>query len=692
LNAFLFLKKTIYELLYTVGNSLLSIPNWLNSKFQTEIYRTKSHIARRYKILFEPRFSRALFSFFMVSAIAWLGLGSLGLIAQGLQIKENVVQKADLGNQFMQQAESSLASQNFDTAGNRFALASKAFSDGQQQLQSSGAILNQLLNLLPQKQDADRILQAANLVATSGQNFISLENSLKLLKISPSGVSASGQSAAEVLQNINDGISLTLGNLTQASTLVGEVNQQNLPGSVQQNFIDLKSKLQITQIALNNFYQLSLLVQNLLTGDKTILLLFENNNELRATGGFMGTFGSLTTHNGTISKINVSSIYDLDGQLNVAVQPPKPILNVSSSWSLRDSNWFADFPSTAEKITYFYEQEGGETPDLIVAMTPDLIVDLLKITGPITLPDYDVTLTSDNFVQQTQAITTISDNMPTNSPKQLLGDLVPILLEKIYQDDKTQWPLILQTLEDNLDQKQIVAYSRDQNAESELDQFHWSGRILDSDRDYLSVVSSNLGGTKTDLDIDQSVSLSTSIAQDGTITDELSITRTNNLPNLPDTENDSYVRIYTPLGSKLISDSGFDLKSLQYPDNINYTVDPDVYNWEKNIVTETLTGTDIGEESGKTFFGNWIDLPANQTKTVKLVYELPFKLSDIDRYSLLLQKQIGAESQQFNWTFNFPGRQIDWQNFDPDTLNTDNFNSAIILNKDNFFGLVLQKR
>jgi len=358
----------------------------------------------------------------------------------------------------------------------------------------------------------------------------------------------------------------------------------------------------------------------------------------------------------------------------------------------QDSNWFADFPQSAKKIIEFYEKEGGETPDLIIAVTPNLIIDWLKIIGPLTLDKYGITLTPENFVEQTQAAATISNDLPTNSPKQILADLVPLLLQKISSLDQNAWPAVIESLQNNLNSKQIVLYSRDENAQSQLQAFHWTGEMSPTDRDYLSVVNSNLGGTKTDLFIDQEATLNSTIADDGSVTNELEITRTNKMPKLELTHNLSFMRIYVPLGSKLISNIGFDYKNPETGQNKAYRVDDDVYNWEKNSVKDVLTGTIIGQESGKTFFGNWINLQGGETRVVKLVYQLPFKINSTDRYSLLLQKQIGAQSQKLNWKFNFSGYQIAWKNFDTDQLNTSDLNSAIILDKDYFLGMALQKR
>lgn len=692
INIIKFFKNTLVSACFHTGSLIInSVAKTFNAA-KNDALKTAETFPRRLKLLFRPQFNRAIVSFLAFALIGWGAIEGLNLVAKALDIKGKILRTAFVGDIYLNQAKDALGSQDLGQAGDRFELAYQTFSRGQKQIADSGQILNGLLSLVPQKQDADRLIEAASLVSQSGRDFIDLENSFKNLKITAAGITPSDKPTSETFGDINSSIASLEAKLSRANSNVNAVDINNLPASNRENFLNLKSKLNAGKMALDNFSQIFSLGRALLVGDKNLLLLFENNNELRATGGFMGTFGGLELKDGAITKINVSSIYDLDGQLTEVIQPPQPLLNLSDRWYLRDSNWFANFPDSAKKISSFYEREGGETPDLILAVTPNLIVDWLKITGPIYLPKYGVTLNSGNFVEQTQVSTTQSNDLPTNAPKQFLADLVPLLLQKISGLDKNAFPQIVQSLQNNLNSKQIVIYSRDAQTQTQLSAFHWSGELSDTDRDYVSVVSSNLGGTKTDLFVDQKINLTTSVAKDGTITNELDITRTNKMPQLDQTNNLSFIRVYVPQGSKLISDIGFDFKNLQYPSDINYKIDNDVYNWEKNAITENLTGTMIGQEAGKTFFGNWLNVDGGETKTVKLVYQLPFKINDVDRYSLLLQKQIGAQNQQLNWTLNFPNYQIAWENFSPDQLNTDNLNSAIILDKDYFLGMVLSKR
>ncbi|MEK7161479.1 MAG: hypothetical protein AAB729_02200, partial [Patescibacteria group bacterium] len=332
------------------------------------------------------------------------------------------------------------------------------------------------------------------------------------------------------------------------------------------------------------------------------------------------------------------------------------------------------------------------TPDLVVAMTPNLIIDWLKITGPVSLPHYGLTLTADNFIEQTQVATTLNENSPINAPKQILADLVPLLLQKLSEADKAAWPQIIQALQDNLSHKQIVLYAKNPELQNQLASFHWDGRVLDTERDYLSIISSNLGGTKSDLFIEQKNELKTSVSGGGDITNELTITRTNKLPDLEGTKNTSFIRIFVPKGSKLVSVLGFDYKNLEFPEDINYKIDSGVLTWEKNSLRDVLSGTTIGQEAGKTFFGNWLTIKGGESRSVKITYQLPFKLGDIDNYSLLVQKQIGQIPQNFNWGLIFPERNIAWKNFDPKIMETSSLTSDIILDKDLFMGLVFTKR
>ena len=689
---FEFFKNVIFKTCFHTGNVIFKSIFGLFFAAKNDIVNTAQNFPKRIRLIFSKQFGRSFLAFAIIITTGVMALQSLNLAARGLEIKSKILQTTFVGNFYLSQAKQSLLKEDTGGAENAFAKAYLTFNRGRQQLDEANRSFALLLNLLPQKKDADRMIKAAGLVSQAGTQFISLQRDLNQISLNAGGLSAGDRPAEELLKNISDGLSQVQDRIVLAQTTIAQIDSNNAPPANRQNFVQLKFQLNILALALKNFAEVFTLAKNLALGEKNVLVLFENNNELRATGGFIGTYGNLKILNGKIQNIKVSSIYDLDGQLTENIKPPNPVFNVNSKWYMRDSNWFADFPQTAKTVSGFYEKEGGETPDLVVAMTPNLIIDWLKITGPVSLPHYGLTLTADNFIEQTQVATTLNENSPINAPKQILADLVPLLLQKLSEADKAAWPQIIQALQDNLSHKQIVLYAKNPELQNQLASFHWDGRVLDTERDYLSIISSNLGGTKSDLFIEQKNELKTSVSGGGDITNELTITRTNKLPDLEGTKNTSFIRIFVPKGSKLVSVLGFDYKNLEFPEDINYKIDSGVLTWEKNSLRDVLSGTTIGQEAGKTFFGNWLTIKGGESRSVKITYQLPFKLGDIDNYSLLVQKQIGQIPQNFNWGLIFPERNIAWKNFDPKIMETSSLTSDIILDKDLFMGLVFTKR
>ncbi len=682
--------RGVFWFFYFIGNLLVQTVLLPYRFIKNQILQT-AHFGRlRWRRLSQAHYAKTLFIFLIIAALGWAAITVLNLTAQGLALKDKILRYTFFGQNYLSEAKDALITKNFNQAENRLALAYQTFERGQSQLEEGGQALNQLLNFVPQKRDAERLLEAARQTAAAGVYAIQLQKNLQSLKFTSAGLNDQDGQIAAIFESTQTNLKPALQRISEAYDLVSQVSEKNLPAENRPTLRDAKEKLFQAKLALANFSSIISLAKGFLLGNKNILVLLENNNELRPAGGFPGTYALLKIHNGSLRQITVSSIYDLDGQLKEIIKPPFPVLNVNDRWFLRDANWFASWPASAKIISNFYEKEGGNTPDILLALTPDTIIDWLKILGPLYLPKYDVTLSADNFIEKTQVLTATNDSLPTNEPKQILADLLPLLLQKISAADGDTWQKIIQGLEDNLNSRQIVIYSNDSGLQNQLENFHWAGKLEATDRDFLSVVNTNLGGTKTDLSIEQTINLITTIDPDGSLINHLQITRTNRLPDLPKAENIAFVRIYVPAESRLINNSGFDYKNLDFAPDKKYKTLDEVEIWQKNLLKDVDTGTVIGKESGKTFFGNWLELAGGQSKTINLTYRLPFNLKDTDRYSLLLQKQIGSLPANFSWTLNIAGRKVEWKNFDAHQ-DTDLLTSDILLDKDYFLGAVLQK-
>jgi hypothetical protein len=498
----------------------------------------------------------------------------------------------------------------------------------------------------PQANSADHILKGAGYLAAAGEKLANALNIFSELKVSSKGVETSD---FEAKLNANKQALVETRNLVSSAS--SEFDQVSSIPMDYENTLQ-KAKDQVFQLGavLDKLIGLEDLYLGIFGGEKTYFLIFQNYDEQRATGGFIGTYGVLRTKHGTISKLSIDSIYDLDGRINELVAAPGPFQPDIKRWGIRDANWFIDFPTSAKKLLYFFEK-GQETADGVLSLTPKVFEKLLTMVGPIEMKDYDVTLTAENFQDVVQYKTSVDYDRQENEPKKMLADFAPILLDRLTNLPQEKWLQFFQIMQENLTERQVLVYSKDADVQKSIDDLGFSGRVLAADHDYLMVANTNLGGTKTDLEIEQSVDLISKVLSDGSIMNSLTINRKNNSP----VNNRNYIRVLVPKGAEYISSSGFDTQTVQNSSSDGLETDPDLLIWDRGDLRGNVF---VRTEAGKTEYAGWINTDGDGEKTITINYMLPFKISSV--HSLLLQKQAGSKPFQFTSTMNLGDHNADW--------------------------------
>jgi hypothetical protein len=155
-----------------------------------------------------------------------------------------------------------------------------------------------------------------------------------------------------------------------------------------------------------------------LDGPKTYLIEQTNPAELRAGGGFIGTVSLVHADRGhvTVAKslpVEAFDFCDANGCVHprpypwqpgyVAppaelTGPPLPTFSRLTAWSLEDSGFYPDFASNAATAEVFARKLLNTPIDGVIAIDYYAVAPLLDLTGPITLPQYKLTLTAANFV------------------------------------------------------------------------------------------------------------------------------------------------------------------------------------------------------------------------------------------------------------------------------------------------------
>lgn len=451
-----------------------------------------------------------------------------------------------------------------------------------------------------------------------------------------------------------------LTHVTDALRAFDTIDPRDVPSSAQDAFRLWQGFAQTQGDAADRLQKMGTFLAALFAADqpKEYLMVLQNNDELRPTGGFMGTVMLLKFDHGTFTVVDAPATgpYDITAHMAHTTLPPEPLYSVSPFWTFQDSNWFIDAPTSASFILDFYRQARGFVPDGVIFVTPTVIEDLLKLTGPLTVPGYDLQINADNFLRTTENQVENNYNKLANNPKQFIVDLFPVMLNAVTTLPPGDAFKAAATVLSRIDQHDIMFTSRDSSTQAVIDGLGWSGRLPETTHDSLAVVDTNLGGGKTDRVIDESVHVT--LSYDGTnILHQVAITRTHHGQSgdpFSGTTNRDFIRIYTPPNAQLAGITGATIPAEDFylPAEPGAKRSGLLTNTEKQVLIDPATGARISHENDRTVFGAWSVLPVGATQTITFSYTTPFVATNGGTpWTMSWTKQPGATLRKWQVTF-----------------------------------------
>ncbi len=362
--------------------------------------------------------------------------------------------------------------------------------------------------------------------------------------------------------------------------------------------------------------------------NKNYLVLFENNMELRPTGGFIGSYGIANFGGGKLNGLTVNDIYSADGQLKGHVEPPAPIKNYlnEANWWFRDSNWDPDFPTSAQRAEWFLGKEMGTQVDGVLAVDLTPIKNILHFTGPIFLPDYNLTISADNLYEKTQEEAQANFFPGSRKKASFLTALSRVLLSEIAGMDSKQRIGVLRSLYLGLEERNIQVYLHEPALQAVVGNLGWDGRLpvyLCGDScysDFFGDVEANLGVNKSNYFISRKINFSV-VLDSQKITRDLDI-KLQNLANLS------------------LGPSG------QYKVYLRIIIPKDATPTEMAVIegqnVETLT-PDIDTKEDRQEVGGYVEINPGEVKDIKVGWETPVSENQsIKTYGLFIRKQAGV--------------------------------------------------
>ncbi|MFH1677250.1 MAG: DUF4012 domain-containing protein [Patescibacteria group bacterium] len=374
------------------------------------------------------------------------------------------------------------------------------------------------------------------------------------------------------------------------------------------------------------------------------LVLFQNSDELRPTGGFLGSYGILKTKNGNIIEFDTDDIYNLDRQAEniLSIAPPDAFRKYMgmNKWFIRDANWSPDWPTSAKKIDWFYEQESKfldkkDSTDIdgVIAITPQFVADLIAIAGTVVINNEEFNQNNFRELLQYKVEKEYAElGLPKHRRKEVIGKILQELKIKLFDLPSERWPEIINVINKNIAEKNILVFFKNIELQKLSENIGIAGevkKVINSD--YLMVVDANLRSLKTDAAMKKNIEYNLEQNNDGLFVQLKVNYKHQGGTDWKTSRYRSWTRIYVPLGSKLIS---AEMNNVKLDDNI-----------------------EIKNELDKTYFGVFISIEPGSAGSLLLKYKLPNSLFDEliknKKYNLYIQKQPGNRTGELIVNMNF---------------------------------------
>jgi len=616
-----------------------------------------------------------IFGFFIL-----LIINGVNIYVRGSHTLTSVKDKAFEGYGLLMQGSKSTTKVEFQTAKAEFERAYEYFNSAKKELW----FLLEDETIYAKKSSvgiqAKSLLNSGKFFAEAGEYFSDALEELNKIPVYFIAKNQTEEDAMQHIQNPEDSITDILkrgtGKASQAliSIMAARdelklIDQTILPEETRVKLIFVKEKIDAIVDSLNSVEKSFPAILKLLGDEKPhrYLILLQNNAEIRPAGGFIGSYILLDIDQGVITNMTVNDVYHLDDKFNEFVEPPEFLLPVMSTIEFRDSNYSPDFVFAGKRTAYMLEKEGGPAVDTVIAVNQSLLKEFLEITGPLQVGQLPEKMTAENYLP---VLTYIIEGKiwGREDPKHVLKVMVPEFKKTIMKTSNASQ--IMNVIYKAIQQKLILAYSKDAMVEALFDDFGISGRVKKTaeKEDYLSVINYSIGGNKTEPFIEEKITHQSMIQNDGSIINEVTIVRTH-----------LFDRSYQAKWNQYWESFGFDYRNVP-----GYVVDilgrgtnkmlTRVFVPEKSSLMEVIGAKQedvkIGfdNETGKAYFAFTISVAPGNSSSITLKYKLPFKLdpSPIDTYSLIAQKQPGSLSSIITKTIKFQDEDVKIYNFYPD--------------------------
>ena len=410
-----------------------------------------------------------------------------------------------------------------------------------------------------QVRGAKAFADAGELMSDAGLNLVAAADRV----LDPKDTHLRIADAVGELRNIQAALNQGIGALNRAADKVRALDGYRLIGPLDRARRDLAQRLpRIGARAVSARDGLDALIDMLGgSGPRRFLVFSQNPDEVRPTGGFIGTYGLLVTRNSHLVLERYDSIenwYTGRPQAEIPANQaalPLALNSPPEPQTIANVNAIADFP-TAGKLAAELWRRGGEQPvDGVIAMTPDVMARVLRVLGPVVVPGYGETVNANNLLARVDFHTHLEVSTPQNpNRKAFLIELVHVVVQRLLDAPASRWDPLAQAMARGFETREAMAWSSRPAIEHALSERAWTGALpgvpgdffYEGDFEYAAKNGRGLRRT-----FDHNVVLHA----DGSAEITTKVTIANTLPandrGLLNIDSQSFVTVYGPAGASL---------------------------------------------------------------------------------------------------------------------------------------------
>lgn len=271
-------------------------------------------------------------------------------------------------------------------------------------------------------------------------------------------------------------------------------------------------------------------------GERTYLMLFQTNAEIRATGGIPGALAVITADNGQLELVQQGTASSLGAPRAESVIPlTKDELTIFGDELGRfpaDVAFTPDFPRVAELAQAMWQEETGQEVDGVLSADPVALSYLLEGTGPVSIgADESQQLTADNATDLllNQAYLDIADPEAQNEYFAAAGSSVFDAVAAGQGDPRTT----LDGLVRATGEQRLLVWSDDGREQADLGGTALAGALPSEPTSSpdIGVYLNDATGTKLDYYLDYDVRVAPlSCSGSGAQQQRVTVTMTSNVP------------------------------------------------------------------------------------------------------------------------------------------------------------------